>query len=64
MPKYDITVKLTGTDGNAFALMGRVGRAIRAEFGDEAANEFYHETKNLTSYDALLTYLTKQVNVE
>ena len=29
MAKYKIKCKLTGTDGNAFALMGKVSKALR-----------------------------------
>jgi menaquinone-dependent protoporphyrinogen IX oxidase len=31
MPKFDIPVQLTGTDGNAFAIIGAVQRALREE---------------------------------
>ena len=29
MAKYDIDVKLLGTDGNAFAILGKVQRALK-----------------------------------
>ena len=29
MPKYDIDVQLTGTDGNAFAILAKMQRAMR-----------------------------------
>lgn len=29
MPKYDIDVQLTGTDGNAFAILGTMQKAMR-----------------------------------
>ena len=28
MPKYDVKVKLVGTDGNAFAILGKVKQAL------------------------------------
>ena len=30
MPKYDIEVQLSGEDGNAFAIMARVQKALRS----------------------------------
>jgi len=64
MPKYDITVQLTGTDGNAFFLMARVGTAIEDVHGVEAKNEFYHAAQKMPSYGALLDFLSETVNVE
>jgi hypothetical protein len=29
MPKFNVKVKLVGTDGNAFALMGQVNRGLK-----------------------------------
>lgn len=53
MPKYpDINVQLSGRDGNAFAILGAVQRALRdagisqdtiAEFFAEAKSGGYHE---------------------
>ncbi len=50
-PKYpNVTVQLSGEDGNAFLIMGRVGRALRragvpskevGEFTDEATSGDY-----------------------
>lgn len=50
MPKTNIKVKLVGTDGNAFALMGKVSEALRkggyadlvAEFRKEATSGDYN----------------------
>lgn len=51
MAKYDITVQLTGTDGNAMSLIGTVRRALRAygasadelvEFVDDAMSGDYN----------------------
>ena len=47
-PRFpDITVQLSGTDGNAYSIIGRVRRAlpadVRAEFVDEAtAGDYDH----------------------
>jgi len=29
MPKYNIEVQLTGEDGNAYSIMGKVSRALK-----------------------------------
>lgn len=43
-PKYpELHVKLTGRDGNAFMIMGRVGPVIRKAHGKEAEKEFLDE---------------------
>ena len=63
-PRFNTTVKLIGNDGNAFAILGSVQRALRkagatpaevAEFMDEA-------TKG--DYDHLLGTVMKWVDVE
>ena len=63
MPKYDITVKLVGTDGNAFALMGKVRRALRqAGASPEELDQFFKEATS-GDYDHLLYVCTEWVNV-
>lgn len=44
-PKYPgVDVALTGSDGNAFAIMGAVGNALRAaKVSQDEINEFYTE---------------------
>ena len=43
-PKYpDVTVKLVGEDGNAFAILGRVGKALRRHAGREVEEKFIEE---------------------
>ena len=32
-PKYEVEVVLTGQDGNAFAILGAVDRALRSDVG-------------------------------
>lgn len=61
-PKYpEITVKLVGSDGNAFALISKVAKALKRagkeyrEFQDEAMSG---------DYDYLLQTCLKYVNVE
>lgn len=62
--KYpDVKVRLTGTDGNAFSVMGRVGKAIADKHGIAAKNVFYDEAAACESYDALLVLVMKTVEV-
>jgi hypothetical protein len=58
-----VTVKLTGEDGNAFAILGRVRKALRrAKVSAEDLDAF---TKEATSgdYDNLLATVMRWVNV-
>jgi len=62
--KYDnVTVKLIGEDGNAFAIIGNVSRAIQREAGSEAAAAFRKEATDCDSYDALLAHVQNTVHV-
>lgn len=62
--KYpDITVQLTGEDGNAFAIIGNVMKAIRKGVGNDEAKEFADEAMSQNSYEALLAYCARTVNV-
>jgi hypothetical protein len=64
MPKFDVTVKLSGTDGNAFAIIGKVSSGIRKAGGtSEDVNEF-HEEATSGDYNNVLTTCFKWVNVE
>lgn len=63
MTTYDITVKLTGTDGNAFAIIGTVREAIRKNVGNEAAQEFSERVLQCGSYDELLAFVQETVDV-
>lgn len=58
-----IHVPLIGEDGNAFAIIGRVRRALRtARVSEDRVNEF---TKQATGgdYNHLLTTVTEWVNI-
>lgn len=60
----DVTVQLTGTDGNAFAILGRVQAALRrAGVGDDAIRDFRAEATS-GDYDHLLQTAIRWVNVE
>jgi len=63
MPKYNIEVQLTGHDGNAVSIMGRVARAIR-EVGatSEEIDQYYNESMS-GDYDNLLRVATQWVEV-
>ncbi len=62
--KYpDVEVQLTGTDGNAFAVIGAVTRALRREVGADAAAEFQADALDAESYDALLRLAMSTVEV-
>ena len=62
--KYpDIEVQLTGTDGNAFAIMGRVQEALRRNnVPKERINEYLRESQS-GDYDNLLYTATRWVSV-
>lgn len=64
-PKYpQITVQLTRCDGNAFAILGEVQRALkRGEVPAEKVKEFMAEAM-AGDYDQLLRTCMAWVNVE
>ena len=55
--------KLVGTDGNVFALAGRVGRALKeaGQFGQ--AKEFQFKLFKCGSYDEALALMQEYVEV-
>jgi hypothetical protein len=60
----EIHVQLIGTDGNAFALIGKVAGAIRSNVGSDAATEFVNAATSSGSYDELLARIQRTVNVD
>ena len=63
MPKYDIKVNLSGEDGNALNILGRVRRALRREgVNSEELDKFYAEATS-GDYDHLLQTCMKWVEV-
>lgn len=62
--KYpDITVQLTGNDGNAFAVMGAVRKEMRrAGLSQDQVQEYLDEAMS-GDYDHLLQVTMKYVNV-
>ena len=65
MPKYpDITVQLTGKDGNAFNILGICLRAMRqAGLSQEERDAFYAEATS-GNYDHLLAICMEWFEVE
>lgn len=62
-PLTDAVVVLTGTDGNAFAILGKVRRAILRSNHPELADDFIAEA-TAGDYDALLCTCFKYITVE
>lgn len=61
----DVTVQLTGEDGNAFAILGRVKWALREGGAATSADETaFIEEATAGDYDHLLRTCMKWVNVE
>lgn len=59
----DVTVQLTGKDGNAFNIMGEVNRALRRAGHVDALEPFMAEATGAGSYDELLQVVMRTVNV-
>ena len=58
-----ITVELTGTDGNAFAVLGKVRRALHAEGVAPADVEVFTKEAKAGDYDHLLQTCMRWVDV-
>jgi hypothetical protein len=55
--------KLTGTDGNVFAIIGTVSRALKKAGKPEQAKEFTEKAFASPSYDAVLALCFDYVEV-
>jgi hypothetical protein len=62
--KFDIDVQLTGTDGNAFALMGKVSKGILDSGGTKADVVAFQNEAMSGDYDDLLRTCMAWVNVQ
>jgi hypothetical protein len=62
MPKTNIKVKLVGTDGNAFAILGKVKGALNKGGYPDLAQEFLKEAMS-GDYDHLLQTAMDYVEV-
>ena len=63
-PEKKPTVKLTGRDGNAFAVMGSVKQALRRKGADREYIEKYLKEATSGDYNNLLAVSMKYVDVE
>ena len=64
-PKYpNITVQLLGRDGNAFAILGRVQKAMRRGGVPQDDIKKFMEEATKSDYDRLLTTVMSWVDVE
>jgi hypothetical protein len=54
MPKYDVKVKLSGNDGNAFAVMGAVKSALKKAGASKDELDQYLSDSMSGDYDNLL----------
>lgn len=61
-PITDIEVQLTGEDGNAFLILGKVSKALKRGGREDLVEEFMEEAK-LGDYDHLLQTCMKYVDV-
>jgi hypothetical protein len=65
VPKYpDITVTLVGTDGNAFAVLGKVSRALRQAGVSQAERDAFTQEATQGNYDHLLQTIMRWVEVD
>jgi ribosomal protein S9 len=64
MPKFDITVQLTGNDGNAFAIMAAVKKAIVTAGATPQQVTQYTMDSMSGDYDNLLRTAMEWVEVE
>lgn len=63
-PKFPhVEVQLTGEDGNAFAIIGRVSKALKRAGESEGAADFQTTAFACESYDALLQLAMRTVTV-
>lgn len=57
-------VQLSEEDGNVFAIMGRVSKALKRAGQPEKAKEFVDKARKSESYDAVLRLCMEYVEVE
>ena len=63
-PDEKPVVKLVGEDGNAFAIMGKVSKALRMAGADKEYINEYRKKSTSGEYDNLLITAMKYVEVE
>jgi phage shock protein A len=62
-PKTDVKVRLTGTDGNVFALASKVSSALKKGGYPDLAREFVEEVFQAESYNKALQLMMQYVRV-
>lgn len=63
MAKFDVDVQLTGTTGNAFAIMGKVSQAILEAGGEKSDVIDFQDEATSGDFDHLLRTCIEWVNV-
>lgn len=63
MAKYDVAVRLTGTDGNAYAIMGTVQKALRKAGAPKEDIDAYLAESMSGDYSHLLATACEWVEV-
>jgi hypothetical protein len=64
-PRYpDIKVRLVGHDGNAFAILGRVSKAMRQAGIDKQERDAFMAEATAGDYNALLATCMRWVNTD
>jgi hypothetical protein len=64
VPKFPhITVPLTGTDGNAFAVLGKVSRALRRAGIPQAERDAFMQQATAGDYNRLLQVVMHWVDI-
>ena len=58
-----VHLRLTGTDGNVYSIIGRVAAALRREVNNEAASAFTQAAFACGSYDEVLHLAMVTVDV-
>jgi hypothetical protein len=58
------TVQLIGQDGNVFAIIGSVSKALKRDGQPERAKEFTEKALKSKSYDDVLSLVLDYVEVE
>jgi hypothetical protein len=63
MAKTNLTVKLVGEDGNAFAILGKVKKALQKGGFNDLASQYMKEAMS-GDYDNLLRVTSEYVDIE
>jgi hypothetical protein len=63
MPKYNVAVQLSGNDGNAFAIIAQVNRALRNAGATPEEIAQYQQESMSGDYDNLLRVASEWVEV-